>query len=64
MDSITRAPAFVLGPMNSTMLPSGSYTKTWRSPVGPENTSRHTSPSASILAAVASQFSVQSAKCG
>src|SRR5262249_14920881 len=63
-DSMTRAPAFFDGPMNSTMLPSGSLTKTWRSPVGPEMTSRHTSPSFSIFAAVASQSSVHSAKCG
>src|SRR5207249_6434624 len=37
--SIRRAPAFFDGPMNSTMLPSGSFTKTWRRPVGPEITS-------------------------
>src|SRR5207247_10698063 len=63
-DSITRAPAFFDGPMNSTMLPSGSFTKTWRRPVGPEKTSRQTSPSASIVAAVASQSSVHSATWG
>src|SRR6266850_1814218 len=62
--SITRAPAFWLGPMNSTMLPSGSFTKTWRRPVGPEKTSRQTRPRASIFAAVASQSSVHSAKWG
>src|ERR1051326_6329294 len=40
--SIFRSPAFFDGPMNSTMLPSGSLTNTWRRPVGPEITSRFT----------------------
>ena len=56
------APDFV-GPMNSTMLPSGSLTKTWRRPVGPETTSRQGNPKSEISRAVLSASSVQRAKC-
>jgi len=46
------------------MLPSGSLTKTWRKPVGPEMTSRPGKPSCSRRFAVSSQSFVQTTKCG